>query len=292
MPLGNIIRIVRKPQPLVSIVCWNSLYDEELETRYFKSEGCKSMLLQPRNASRDVCRKLKLNIDNTKETKYYILKLDIDDTKETKYYICRSYHYARIYRRDHGNDLLSTIKNVKCSCGELMNHEVTLADSNTCTGDYGASGVFVMETATFLITDNLQVVPMSTTSSFSLPKNQRIGDLSTRTLEEKTLDVGPEEISISAHINIFGLLAHFTSLQNPFDGRVFDEAKGAKWFLLNLFGPTSSFGCTANFHNSVEGLAVGMHMKSEDLKAMLLSPKLGPQLVLVINILSLRKHPS
>ncbi|KAK8371553.1 hypothetical protein V6Z12_A01G253200, partial [Gossypium hirsutum] len=65
-PLGNIARLIGKHQSVQRAVCLNNLYDsvENLSPTIFRTDACKSMLLNPRSIHEDqYSKKLKLNMD-------------------------------------------------------------------------------------------------------------------------------------------------------------------------------------------------------------------------------------
>lgn len=76
LPMGTIVRILKNHCDLQpgEIGCFRSLYEsvEKLDASHLWSEGCKTMLLNPRNAAEAWCRQLKLNIDEADPTKYFI----------------------------------------------------------------------------------------------------------------------------------------------------------------------------------------------------------------------------
>ncbi|KAF6160970.1 hypothetical protein GIB67_007611 [Kingdonia uniflora] len=219
LPLGNIIKLIRKQQPSIAIGCLDSLYEsiENLDLQHFESEACKSMLLNPRNSSVAECKKLKLNVD---------------DTETTKYYLCSVCSVS----------FLSTSRNSKCYCGKLMNHEITVQGLGDQTGG-DMEGVFVRGTATFLITDDLQVMPMSTTCSFAELKNFGVGD--TNILEEKTIDVELEQVET--------LLSFLLISKTPLSGTFLSKTLGAGtlWLQQENVTQTRNMVQTANNYKEI-----------------------------------------
>ncbi|KAF6160979.1 hypothetical protein GIB67_007620 [Kingdonia uniflora] len=289
LPIGNIIRLLRERQPSMSIGCFNSLYTslETLETRYFKSEGCKSMLLRPRNSSWDICRKLKLNMD---------------DTEQTKYYICSCYHLDRVNCNAHCSDLLSTIRNIKCNCGVLMDREVNLENPIV---DIGRSAVICCRNDDifnnrryaefiiyiFLFAPLFQILGLLGQSLVSKtpltdvflmkqenPTNvmsQHISTTETPRKEDTTSN--NQEITVKITVRKSSGKVVFAEAGENFVSFLFNLLAFPLGSISKLLGPTSLFDCVSNLYKSVQGLAVGKYIRSEDLKEMLLSPKLAPQ---------------
>ncbi|KAG4377714.1 hypothetical protein GLYMA_18G195000v4 [Glycine max] len=124
------------------------------------------MLLRPRNWMEACCQKLKLNID---------------DTEPMKYFICDSWDCVR---KERGN-LLSTFKNKKCHCGKPMDREISLEERTSENG-------FVKETASFIICDDLRVMPNSLGTSVDL--FHELGAKNMEAIEERTVEIGNKEL--------------------------------------------------------------------------------------------------
>ncbi|KAF9600487.1 hypothetical protein IFM89_009936 [Coptis chinensis] len=171
IPLGTIVRLLRKQSHPTVIGSLNNLHSsvENLEKRRFQKEICKTMLLRTRNAYGDECRKLELNID---------------DTEPTSFYLCQPCASRRI-----GASLLSTFDS--SSCGSRLTPMTLRSRPNGSEVD-GEDGVFVKGNATFLVTDDLQVTPLSTLATFRLLNNLGITDAVL--LEKKSLDVDFEQV--------------------------------------------------------------------------------------------------
>ncbi|KAF6174958.1 hypothetical protein GIB67_026446 [Kingdonia uniflora] len=145
LPVGTIIRHLRKhPQPL-RIGCLNALYEGMKNLKaatYLKNDICKNILLRPRNSYVDQCRKLKLNIDDTEPTKYYQYKNYQSDISQGKHL-------------HSGGDSLNIFGNMRCKCKQPIDHEVCLEDNRVKKEDNTEEGVFVAGTSTFIIIADL-----------------------------------------------------------------------------------------------------------------------------------------
>ncbi|MCI01799.1 tyrosine/dopa decarboxylase, partial [Trifolium medium] len=139
LPLGTIARLVAEESNIeaVRFGSISSIYQSvtNLDEQCLWTNTCKEMLLKPRNSMVAYCRKMKLNIDNTEPMKHFV---------------CGKWECVR---KESGS-LLSLFKNQKCSCGKVLNRELSLPPE--CLSF--ESG-FVKETASFVISDDLYVMP-------------------------------------------------------------------------------------------------------------------------------------
>lgn len=170
LPLGTIARLVAKEsnvQP-VKLGSVSSLYESvsQLEEKHLHSQTCKEMLLRPRNSLEAYCQQLKLKMD---------------DTDPMKYFVCDNWGCVR---KESGS-LLSTFKNKNCDCGKIMNREIF---PEKVTSENG----FVKETASFIICDDLQVMPNGLGTSVDLLKEFGIEDM--ESVEEKTVEISNKEV--------------------------------------------------------------------------------------------------
>ncbi|WJX76461.1 hypothetical protein P8452_59877 [Trifolium repens] len=164
MPLGTIARLVQKESTIgpINIGCLNSLYKSvaDMDQGCFSTDKIKQMLLQPINFAEDYCNTLKLNID---------------DTQPTNYFTCLSYH-----------DLITSANKdkYKCHCG--YSFLTTVFPKSFLQG-------FVNGVATFIITDDLNVMPNCLDyASFGLL--QEIGIKNTSSVKEIVLNLTKEKV--------------------------------------------------------------------------------------------------
>lgn len=148
IPMGTIIKLDRNnshSSTPVKIGCMNNLYSsvESMDGHYFRGEGCKAMLLCPRNGSESLCKHLKLRIDGNGEPK--------------RYFLCPSCISCK---------LLSHYKDVLCSCGLSMNHEKELIALRESKKIQDGGGVFFKVPTRLIISEGLRV--MCPLESFSL----------------------------------------------------------------------------------------------------------------------------
>ncbi|XP_059648233.1 uncharacterized protein LOC132294404 isoform X2 [Cornus florida] len=78
MPLGNFIRVAREHSIEDHFGCLNNLYEsvENLDEKHLQSVKCKDMLLRPRSAAEIYCMNLKLNFVNSDTNEYYMCYYD------------------------------------------------------------------------------------------------------------------------------------------------------------------------------------------------------------------------
>ncbi|XP_058761283.1 uncharacterized protein LOC131634649 [Vicia villosa] len=168
LPLGSIARLVAKESNIEAVKFGSitSLHQSvsHLDQQYLWNQTCKEMLLNPRNSMEAYCHNLKLNID---------------DTEPLRYFMCKKWDC-----RKKSGCLLSIFKNQKCYCGEVMEWEVF----PDC---FDLEDGFVMEKATFIICDNLYVMPNVFGASLQLL--QKLGVDSVDAIEEQTVVINKKE---------------------------------------------------------------------------------------------------
>ncbi|XP_058739944.1 uncharacterized protein LOC131612151 isoform X1 [Vicia villosa] len=148
IPLGTIARIIQNHTTMepLTLGSLNSLYKsvENLDLSYLTTNTCKEMLLHPRNSSEDYCDTLKFNIDDA-----------VDPTRP--FFVCSDSASCKF-------KLLSSFSNQRCECGSPLDHQILMEKEKVCNG-------FVKDCPTFLVTDDLRVLPNSMDTSFDLLKN-------------------------------------------------------------------------------------------------------------------------
>ena len=159
-PLGKIISLARSQSLPMEMGCLSNLYTtvENMDVHNFHSRARKTMLLEPRNSAETQCKNLKLKFDDTLGIKY---SCPIDP--------CR-------------------FRNVSF-CGRSMNREVNLPLPFMDVG-----GCFVKDDIGFIITDDLQVLCVSSSVYFFL--YFMLGIMDVTTLEVRSLNVGANEVII------------------------------------------------------------------------------------------------
>lgn len=168
LPLGTIARLVEKKSSMgpVSVGCLNKLYGSlrVFDKEYMRMETTKEMLLQPKNSAENYCSNLKLNID---------------DTQPTKYFLCTNFNGCSY------PTYLNLSTNKKCGC-HYYNY------SRSVSLKYSLDG-FVKDGSSFVITDNLVVIPNSVQfTSLGLLQNLEITGASS--VKEWTVTVTKDKV--------------------------------------------------------------------------------------------------
>ncbi|KAK2360977.1 hypothetical protein QL285_086192 [Trifolium repens] len=168
LPLGTIARLVAAESNIeaVKFGSISSLYQSvaNLDEQCLWNQTCKEMLLRPRTSMNRYCRNLKLNIDETECLPYFFCE---DNTCKVDNRICASF-----------------FRNQKCSCGKLLNvfrpPKLTIEDG------------FVKETMTFIISDDLFVMPNLLGTSINLLQKLGVNDINT--FDKQTVIIGKKEV--------------------------------------------------------------------------------------------------
>lgn len=163
MPIGTLLRLLGKQTTSGSM---SRLYEsvEDLDVQFLQTKACKNMLLHPQNAYEEKLQELLVTVEDT----------------EIYYYLCPG--------ENHG---FSTVRNTLCcECGREMNQKITKRKKNVAR-DVG-DGVFVQGLLSYLITDDLLVLPASAMASLDLLKRHGISDKTS--LEERNVKVGRKEV--------------------------------------------------------------------------------------------------
>ncbi|XP_076919178.1 uncharacterized protein LOC143579887 [Bidens hawaiensis] len=166
LPLGTIARLLGKhvDTKLYPPGSLNNLYQslKDFPECYFATEECKCMLLSPRSLSHDHCRNLKLKLDDTEPSKYF--KCPSCPSHTTKK--VRPYEYITELNKE--------------SCSDSRKR---------CRSD---GALFVSDIATYIVTDDLCVMPFSSASCIRLLTDHGIANKSC--LEDIKLDLGCEQM--------------------------------------------------------------------------------------------------
>ncbi|KAF3454605.1 hypothetical protein FNV43_RR05053 [Rhamnella rubrinervis] len=175
IPIGTIIRLARNKSVvgMVGMGCMNNLYTsaENIDDKFFKSRAFKLMLLTPRYYAQSHCKNLKLKMDN----------------ETPKYCGCSLECITSKYK------LLSHYRGALCKCGEEMDCGISEKRSKPSSFTSKDGGVFVKLGMTkFIVSDDLQVMPMSTAASLSLFSKLGIKDCSG--IEERIFNVKVDEV--------------------------------------------------------------------------------------------------
>ncbi|WJX82011.1 hypothetical protein P8452_64826 [Trifolium repens] len=306
LPLGTIARLVAKEDSNIKAVQFgsiSSLYQSvaNLDQQYLWSETCKDMLLNP--------RKFMYSLKN--------VKLNFDDTKALQsYYLCE-----KTTCKFENQYVISYFKNQKCICGKLFNREKPLISKE--------ENGFVMETSTFIVSDDLFVMPnligtslnllqkhgvndydvidkqtvvdllklslISKTplSDFIFKKEQFVGNLDPR--NQLGVWTGEEkELSNKMVVKVVRRKSNvqvlFVEAGEDFADFVFSFLTFPLGGVLCMLQGCSSIFCIDKLYRSVTQLSSSKGLRSEELKVLLTNPSTYGQLELRNQILPIRNN--
>ncbi|CAN6236110.1 unnamed protein product [Urochloa humidicola] len=191
MPLGTIVRLLGKQSQMG---CLDEVYKsvEDLSTDFFQTKACKGMLLAPLNAASSHCSRLKINVD---------------DTKVRAVYICKDASCLA-----HRDNAFSSVPDTVCKCGKVMQSFGQSPQNGSAAAGNSEDGVFVKGCLKFIITDDFQVAPSST--SLMLPLFEKFGVRDPADLEKAVLKLSLDKIN--------NLLKRSLTCKQPFTGYYFD----------------------------------------------------------------------
>ncbi|XXG62184.1 hypothetical protein AAC387_Pa05g0599 [Persea americana] len=173
MPLGTVIKLSGKQPNMSSLtMLYQSLEDLDLE--FLSTKSCKDMLLHPKSSAVELYKNLHPMVD-------------IGATEPTQYYICSSWDCCF-----YEHCLVSTVENTQCRCGKTMDRKISEKKDEGVKDAHGGDGVFVKGKMRFMITDDLQVSVVSSSTFFAALRELGISDASV--LEERNVNVGEEEV--------------------------------------------------------------------------------------------------
>ncbi|XP_057792668.1 uncharacterized protein LOC131009378 [Salvia miltiorrhiza] len=142
LPLGRIMKILEKHygDEAPTIGSLNTLYHSlaNLDNAYFWTDGAKQTFLNPASSF---------------EAEYERLKLDITDYQPARYFVCTYGHRFRSVSMYYD----SIKKCTKCH-RDVFGEEVAEKGPQTASRD----GVFTIHTTSFIISDDLQILPNET----------------------------------------------------------------------------------------------------------------------------------
>ncbi|XP_058741768.1 uncharacterized protein LOC131634640 [Vicia villosa] len=169
LPLGTIARLVAEESNIeaVRFGSISSLYQslKDLDQQYLWSHTCKKILLNPGNFMEEYWQSMKLNIADT--------------VPKISYFFCEN-KACKIENRS----CVSFIKNQKCICGKLLKQETAriLYQLNS----------FVKVTSTFIIFDDLNMMPNVVGTSLNLLQKLGVNDVGT--IDKQTFNVSKKEV--------------------------------------------------------------------------------------------------
>ncbi|KAA8536578.1 hypothetical protein F0562_029056 [Nyssa sinensis] len=320
MPIGTIIRLTREHLSEGEMSCLKNLYEsvEKLDEEYVNSVKCKEdMLLDPQSAAEIYCRNLKLNLF---------------DGNSNEYYACS----------DRNCGFVSSYQTVHCRCGKIIDLVVKLSNPISVPQDRG--GVFVKPTTRFMITDDFQVMPLSTMTGLALLR--KLVALNGSKTEEKTVNIGRDEVLKLLQCSLTSKKPFTETIMKPplklaslqkiiYGQRSMDQSQMVKdttrkdmakinlklivqkscnkalyaeanedfvdliahfltfplGYIFKEFPYLSSSGCMGNLYKSIKDVDANKYFKSEEMRAILVNPKLASGLAYSKQIIPIEEAP-
>ncbi|KAH6780511.1 hypothetical protein C2S52_011748 [Perilla frutescens var. hirtella] len=184
LPLGKIVKILENHygNKALHVGSLNTLYAGlyHLDSSQFFVGGAKQMFLNPRSAFEAECSRL---------------VLDITDSQPTKYFVCQD---SKCSNRSPVGNICMYSDIAVCICGKPLNRETFEWDASPAhDADYG---VFTRISSSFVISDDLRVVPV--VSGFQqtpavngvLQMLTNLGITDTQGAERRSLSLGFDDI--------------------------------------------------------------------------------------------------
>ncbi|KAG8368394.1 hypothetical protein BUALT_Bualt15G0040900 [Buddleja alternifolia] len=271
LPLGTIVRLLAKhfAHQSPTIGSLNTLYQglANLESSHFCTDTGKQILLNARNSLAPLCKKLKLNLD---------------DSEPTKYFTCGS---------SSSNFVVMNRAHFKCDVNpaKLFDREIILKSSKIQTADKNG-GVFAKETATFLITDHLQILPNSIMdllkgslvsktplSDLYFHKRQMVSTTTISPLPRTGEGAASKKIIVNAMIRKSTNKVLLVQADEDFINFLFSLLVIPLGTVVHLLGVNACIGSVDNLYSSITNLECEKYLKTEDLKSILLKPQLPPE---------------
>ncbi|XP_016466347.2 uncharacterized protein LOC107789093 [Nicotiana tabacum] len=171
LPVGTVTKLLKEKE--MKCGCLPNLYAsvENLNDKYIQSNQCKDILLEPKSSAGNIT------------SVPFLLLNDVLTSQKTFY--CCSNSSAHFTVSDDPSALCPT-----CRCAMSRNLTyVAPPDSNEAKA--AATGGFVKDVMTYMVTDDLVVKPMSTISSIALLNKFSVRDIAV--LQEEVVSFGMEE---------------------------------------------------------------------------------------------------
>ncbi|XP_059650154.1 uncharacterized protein LOC132295909 [Cornus florida] len=270
--------------------CLNHLYEsvENLEEEQLQNVKGKELLLHPQSAAELYCRNLKLNLVNSNFNEYYIC----------------------------GNPgcPLSTYQTAPCHCGSTTSYGVKVSNPTTASQD---GAIFARPAARFMITDDFRVAPMSSMAGLnplSELKATHGHTIEERTINigreeapfsvtilESTVDrsiycrkFGPRstsqsqgaldstkkdtKITLKLIVDIYNNRVLYAEAKEGFVDLICSFLIFPLGYIFKEFPCLALRGCLDNLYKSIQDFDVEESLISNEMKAILVDPKLAPGL--------------
>ncbi|KAE9446836.1 hypothetical protein C3L33_21263, partial [Rhododendron williamsianum] len=238
IPIGTIFGLTREHFLEGEIGCLNDLYEslEKFDEDFLSSEH-KGIILRPRCATDIYCRNL---------------KVDLVDCNKSVYYECFSCKMVSYYQND------------PCRCGKALDYQLHLV-LKLLKCSLASRTPF---------SDSILEPPFSKTKPMINygQYEPRMMNLSQRDVDTRNKD---EKINLKLFINRSNNRALYAEVEENFVNLLCSFLSIPIGYIIKEC-PYLSKGCLGNLRKSVQDLDVNKFFKSEEMKAILLDPKLAP----------------
>ncbi|XP_016445826.2 uncharacterized protein LOC107771011 [Nicotiana tabacum] len=170
LPVGTVTRLLKEKE--MKCGCLPNLYEsvENLNDKYIQSNQCKDILLKPKSSVGNI-------------TSVPFLLLNDVPTPERSFYCCSN---------NSGHFTVSDDPSALCpTCQYSISRKLTYVAPPDSKEAEAATGGFVKDVITCMVTDDLVVKPMSTISSIALLNKFSVRDIAV--LQEEVVSIGMEE---------------------------------------------------------------------------------------------------
>ncbi|KAJ6303068.1 hypothetical protein OIU77_017027 [Salix suchowensis] len=311
MPTGTIIHLLSSLSPQNGIGCMNNLYKsvENTDVMYFRTEACKDMLLLPHNAAAAYCKSLKLKIDDFDALRFFCCESPHCTTHGYKLWS----HYKNLYcgcgrpmsrivnlscqvPSNRGSDARNRGVFVKALARFLVsdNFQVmpaSLSSSISILTKLGVMDTDTIEERTFDIgvTEVLKLLQCSLVSKTPLtdvllareefPELRNEDSLQRISLTHGILENQSErngETSVRLVVCKSKKAVCYAEASKDFVDLLFSLLTIPLGYLMNGMHGGRSRGCISHLYNSVTDLDAKKYLKSNEIKEILLNPKIAP----------------
>ncbi|KAJ6755299.1 DUF674 FAMILY PROTEIN [Salix purpurea] len=287
MPTGTIIRLLSSLSPQNGIGCMNNLYKsvENTDVMYFLTEVCKDMLLLPHNAAAAYCKSLKLKIDDSDALRSFsgramnrIVNLS-----------CQAPSSSESDARNRGVFVKGLTRFLVSDNFQVMQAS-SLASISILT-KLGVMDTDTIEERTFDIgvTEVLKLLQCSLVSKTPLtdvllareefPELRIEDSLQRISLTHGILENQSErngETSVRLVVCKSKKVVCYAEASKDFVDLLFSLLTIPLGYLMNGMHGGRSRGCISHLYNSVTDLDAKKYLKSNEIKEILLNPKIVP----------------
>ncbi|KAA8543792.1 hypothetical protein F0562_022031 [Nyssa sinensis] len=304
MPLGTVIRLTRNHPPTGEIGCMNNLYSsiENLDVQSLFTEACKTMLLHPQNEAETHCRSLKLRIDDSEPIRYFMCSSGHYDK-------CRSVSNYNTAPCGVCGKLMSHTKNMKKveSARDrgvfakgvtrfIVSDELRITPPSTercfaLLSNLGVKDGSTIEERTFNVGVNevLNLLKCSLVSTTALTqillkhkpvpqlddKNVTLG-IFVQSQSEGEASNSDGKMCVKLVLSKSKKIVCYAEAGEDFVDLLFSFLTLPLGYIVKNMHGNSFKGCINHLYNSVLDLDAEKSFKSDELKEMLVSPKLAP----------------